>query len=36
VLQAAGVAVKCASEGVGHNLQDHLQLRMVYAMSLFL
>jgi choline dehydrogenase len=30
VLQAAGVPVKCASEGVGENLQDHLQLRMVY------
>jgi choline dehydrogenase len=30
VLQAAGVAVRCASEGVGENLQDHLQLRMVY------
>lgn len=30
VLQAAGVTVKCVSEGVGENLQDHLQLRMVY------
>jgi choline dehydrogenase len=30
MLQAAGVSVRHALAGVGHNLQDHLQLRMAF------
>ena len=33
VLQAAGVRVRCDSPGVGENLQDHLQLRMVFKVQ---
>jgi choline dehydrogenase len=33
VLQAAGVDVRLDEPGVGANLQDHLQLRMIYKVS---
>ncbi|MHC8508674.1 MAG: GMC family oxidoreductase [Rhodospirillales bacterium] len=33
VLQAAGVEVRHEMPGVGENLQDHLQLRMVYEVT---
>ncbi|AMY69370.1 GMC family oxidoreductase [Frigidibacter mobilis] len=33
VLQAAGIAPLCEVPGVGENLQDHLQLRMVYKVT---
>ncbi len=33
MLQAAGVAVQHALAGVGHNLQDHLQLRMAFRVQ---
>lgn len=32
-LQAAGVALRHALPGVGHNLQDHLQLRSIYQVE---
>ena len=33
LLRGHGIAVQLASEGVGENLQDHLQIRMVYRVS---
>lgn len=33
VLQAAGIDTVAEVQGVGENLQDHLQLRMVYKVS---
>ena len=33
VLQAAGVDVRHEVNGIGENLQDHLQLRMIYKVS---
>ena len=33
VLRQHGIDVKLASEGVGENLQDHLQIRMVYKVT---
>jgi choline dehydrogenase len=33
VLQRAGIPVRHALAGVGRNLQDHLQLRMIYRVS---
>lgn len=33
LLRQHGIAVQLASEGVGENLQDHLQIRMVYRVS---
>ncbi|SHH44540.1 GMC family oxidoreductase [Massilia sp. CF038] len=33
LLQDKGIAVQCDLPGVGENLQDHLQLRMIYKVS---
>lgn len=32
-LQQQGIAVQCDAPGVGENLQDHLQLRMIFKVS---
>ena len=32
-LKAEGIEVRCASAGVGRNLQDHLQVRMVFKLN---
>ena len=32
-LKSAGVEVRCASPGVGKNLQDHLQVRVVFRLN---
>ncbi|WP_338720708.1 GMC family oxidoreductase [Devosia sp. XK-2] len=33
ILQKNGISVRLESQGVGENLQDHLQIRMVYRVS---
>lgn len=33
LLQRQGIAVQCDAPGVGENLQDHLQLRMIFKVS---